>query len=272
MVWPELRKSYLLLSILKTLAIIGSNGMLGSNLVRYFRRYFQVIAIHKENYDSHMGKSFDILINANGNSKRFWANKNPQEDFIASTTSVYKSIFDFSSDLYIYISSPDVYENHTGPEYTKETREIDPENLKPYGFNKYLSELIVKKYKKKFLILRCSMILGAGLKKGPFYDITRNNPLFATSETRLQLITTQAIAEIIKSLLGKHILNTTLNVGGMGTFAFTKINEYFDKDIHISPDAEKQIYEMNIEKIKHLYPFLKTSKEYLRDFLKERVL
>lgn len=268
MVWSELRKSYFLLNILKTLAVIGSNGLLGSDLVRYFGENFQVTSIHKENYQTHLGKSFDILINANGNSKRFWANKNPQDDFLASTVSVYQSIFDFPSDTYIYISSPDVYEDHASTNSTKENQEIDPRNLKPYGFNKYLAELIVKKYKEKFIILRCSMMLGANLKKGPFYDVAHNNPLFVTSESRLQLITTHALFEIIKSLLAKRTLNVVLNVGGMGTFAFTKINQYFNSNIHVSHDAERQIYEMSVEKIKHLYPTLKTSEDYLKDFLK----
>lgn len=243
--------------------------MLGSNLVQYFRENFQITAIHKDNYNTNIGKSFDILINANGNSKRFWANQHPQDDFIASTVSVYKNIFDFSADLYIYISSPDVYENHTGPEYTKENEEINPKNLEIYGFHKYLAETIVKQHKKKFLILRCSMILGANLKKGPFCDIINDNPIFVTHQTRLQLITTHAIAEIIKSLLDKHVLNNILNVGGMGTFAFTKIKEYFDKNIHLSPEAETQIYEMNIEKVRELYVSLKTSEEYLQEFLKD---
>ena len=243
--------------------------MLGSDLILYFRKNFQVIAINKDNYHNHTGKFFDILINANGNSKRFWANQNPEDDFFASTVSVYQSIFDFPCDMYIYISSPDVYENHTGPKYTKENEEINPENLEFYGFHKYLAELIVKQHKKNFLILRSSMILGKNLKKGPFYDIVHNNPLFVTSETRLQLITTHAIAEIIKNLLDKHVLNNILNVGGTGAFAFTKINEYFDKNIHVSPEAETQIYEMSVKKVKHLYPSLKTSEEYLRDFLKD---
>ena len=243
--------------------------MLGSSLVRYFSEYLQVTAIHKGNYDSNIGKTFDILLNANGNSKRFWANKNPQDDFLASTVSVYQSIFDFSCERYIYISSPDVYEDHASPDYTKENQEIDPRNLQPYGFNKYLAELIVKKYRKKYLILRSSMMLGADLKKGPFYDIVHSNPLFVTSETRLQLISTHALAEIVKTLLEKQVLNAVLNVGGIGTFAFAKIKNYFNKNIHMSPNAEKQIYEMSVEKIKRLYPALKTSEEYLRDFLKD---
>lgn len=241
--------------------------MLGSDLIRYLRRKFRVTPIHKENYQACVGKSFDIIINANGNSKRFWANQNPLNDFIASTVSVYQSIFDFYSDIYIYISSPDVYEDHTGPEHTKEIMEINPKNLKPYGLHKYLSELIVKKYKEKFLILRSSMILGTNVQKGPIYDAIHNHSLFITLNSRLQLITTRAIAEIIETLLENSVTGDTINIGGVETFAFAKIREYINRQVQISPKAETQIYEINVKKIKRLYPDLKTSEEYLQEFL-----
>lgn len=243
--------------------------MLGSDLVRYLCTKFNVTPIHKENYHTYINRSFDIIINANGNSKRFWANKNPHDDFIASTLSVNKSIFDFTCDMYIYFSSPDVYENPTKPNYTKEDTIIDQKNLQPYGFHKYLGELIVRKYKEKFFILRPSMILGSNLKKGPFYDIIHNNPLYITLKTRLQLITARAIAEIIETLLRNSVTNTTINIGGKGIFDFKKISKYTDRKIQISPKAETQIYEMNVEKIKSLYPDLKTAEEYLQEFLND---
>lgn len=246
--------------------------MLGSDLVRYLKKEFIITSINRNNYQTYIGKSFDIVINANGNSKRFWANQNPQDDFIASTVSVYNSIFDFPCNIYIYISSPDIYENHAGPEDTREEEEIKPENLSIYGFHKYLSELIVKRYKKRFLILRSSMMLGKNLKKGPFYDLAKNNPLFISLDSKLQLITTQAIAEIIKTLLDKMVTKAVLNIGGIGIFSCTKIVEFTDKKIQVSPDGETQIYEMNVNKLKNLYPDLKTSEEYLREFLKSYVI
>lgn len=255
---------------MKTLAIIGSNGMIGSDLVRYLRKSFQVVPINKKNYSSIVGNRFDIVINANGNSKRFWANQNPLDDFFASTVSVMKSIFDFPCKLYIYISSSDVYENHTEPAYTKESRKINQVNLQAYGLHKFLGEIIVKKYKEKFLILRLSMVLGTNLKKGPIYDITQNNPLHITLESQLQFITTRAISEIIMILLENYVTSETLNIGGKGSLAFTKIGEYYDREIKILKGAETQVYEMNVDKIKRLYPSLKTSKEYLQEFMKEK--
>lgn len=252
---------------MKTLAIIGSDGMMGSDLVRYLSKNFQIVTINKENYNSYVGKMFDIVINANGNSKRFWANQNPVDDFFASTVSVMKSVFDFPCKLYSYISSADVYENHRNPAHTKENIEINPANLQAYGLHKFLSELIIKKYKEKFLILRLSMVLGTNLKKGPLYDITHNNPLYITLNTQLQLITTRALSEIVEIFLENKLANEIINIGGTGTFSFTEIHKYFDQEIKISPQAEKQIYHMDIEKLKKFYPTLKTSEEYLKEFL-----
>jgi len=250
------------------IGILGSNGLLGSDLVKHLGKTHKTDSITRENYEEKKNTHYKVLINANGNSKRFWANQNPQDDFLASTVSVYKSVFDFSSDVYIYISSPDVYTNHTHPQYTKEDATINPEELSSYGFHKYLAELIVKKYKEKFVVLRCAMILGTHVKKGPFHDIVNGKPLFINQQSKIQLITTRAVAEIIEIILQNGLTATTLNIGGEGTFAFTKIAKYFNQDIQIQPSAETQIYETNVTEIKKLYKNLKTSEEYLEDFVK----
>lgn len=251
------------------IGILGGKGLLGSDLVRFLNTKFKIDSITRENYQEKKGTYYWVLINANGNTKRFWANQKPVDDFLASTVSVYQSIFDFPSSLYIYISSADVYENHTNPKYTSETKRIDPANLQPYGLNKYLAELIVKKYKQNFLILRHSMILGSNLKKGPLFDILHNKPLFITLKSKLQLITTHAVAEIIEILINNFSKSETINIGGKGSFSFTKIQKYFDRKIKILPEAETQIYEMNIRKLRYKYPNLKTSKEYLKEFIED---
>lgn len=253
------------------IGILGGGGLLGSDLVFYLKKKFIVDAITRENYKEKKGSHYKFFINANGNSKRFWANQNPMDDFLASTVSVYKSIFDFPSDFYMYISSPDVYENHSSTKYTREEQKINSENLEPYGLNKYLSELIVKKYKEKFLILRCSMILGKNLKKGPLYDIFQVNPLFIKLQSKIQFITTTAIAEIIEALLQKSVICEIVNVGGIGSFSFTNIYKYHKKNIKVSKEAQIQFYEMNVDKLRKLFPTLTTSENYLREFLASRV-
>ena len=244
--------------------------MLGSDLVRYLGAKFRVTPIHKENYFTHVGSTFDIVINANGNSKRFWANSHPVEDFIASTESVYKSVFDFTYDVYVYISSSDVYNNHTRPRYTTEDTPIKPDALSAYGLHKYLSEIIIRKHVKKYLILRSAMILGKNLKKGPLYDVTHNIPLYVTKDSMIQMITTKEIAHIICTLIDTNVTREVLNMGGSGSFLFRELDQYISGLCAYRTDAEKQLYEMNVEKLKKIYP-VKTSQEYLLQFLHEMV-
>ncbi len=270
----------------RTIGILGGKGMLGSDLVEFLGKDFETTAIDKEDYDAHRGASFDALINANGNSRRFWANQHPAEDLIASTVSVEKSMSDFVFGTYVYISSSDVYENHESPQTTREDEVIRSETLSPYGLHKYLAEQIVRDRAPSFFILRSSMILGRQLKKGPFYDMLEKSPLFITAGSRLQAITTAAVAQVITLLLGldppspqlhqgsdgqarlrrTSRRNEVFNMGGKGTFEFKDLAKYASEPVAFREDAERQIYEMNVEKLGARYP-LRSSTEYVEEFL-----
>ncbi len=244
--------------------------MLGSDLVTILKKYFKVVPITKLNYSKCVGKSFDILINANGNSRRYWANQNPVEDFSASTLSVIKSIFDFPCKTYIYVSSINVYASHDDPSRTKESSIIGIDKLDSYGLHKYLSEQLIKKYCPIFLILRPSSILGTNLKKGPIYDIISHKPVLVTQDSRLQFITALEIANIIQALLKKGIHNQIINIGGIGSCKFSNLSKLLHS-VEFSKDAVRQTYEMNIKKLKRVFPRLKTSKKYLDEFLTSRI-
>lgn len=251
---------------MKTLAIIGGNGMLGSDLVKYLSQSFLVTSISKKNYSQFINHSFDTVVNANGNSRRFWAIKNPLEDFTASTISVYKSLFDFKFETYIYISSSDVYVNHSSRTYTFEDQIQDSSKLSSYGLHKYLSEKIVESHCKSYVILRAAMLLGQNLKKGPIFDILNNKSLYISESSRLQMITTKEIANVITFLVNEKIINTIFNMGGKSTVDFKKMKTYFSAPISFADGAEKQVYEMNVSKLNKLFP-LKSSEEYLQEFI-----
>jgi nucleoside-diphosphate-sugar epimerase len=251
-----------------TVAILGANGLLGSDLVKYLRRSFKIQRITRENYQEKIRARYDVLINANGNSKRYWANQNVLKDFEASTFSVYKTLFDFKFNKYIYISSSDVYPDHSGPSTTKEKQKIDSDSLSPYGLHKYLSEKIVANNTNDYLVLRSCMILGQNLNKGPIFDIIQKQDLFITLETRLQMIHTREIANIIAFLIRKDIKREVYNMGGRGVFNFGLIRDYTKREINISENAKTQFYEMDVEKLNSLHP-LKTSKEYFDEYIKE---
>lgn len=250
---------------MKKLAIIGANGMLGTDLMTHLSPFFSITGITKENYQSFVDKKFDIVINANGNSKRFWANTHPQEDFNLSTISVYKSLFDFHTEMYIYISSSDIYKDHTSIKTTKESQYIEPSDLSSYGLHKYMSELLVKKYSKQYMILRCCLVLGSKLKKGPLYDMLEKQPLYIAKESTLQMITTKAIADSLSFLLKEKIRDKTYNIGGKGIVSFTQIEKFVSFPVVFSKKAEKQQYEMDVSELNAVYP-LERSITYLQEF------
>lgn len=253
----------------KSLAVLGANGLVGHDLASYLGKKFDVTSITRENYKNQKGKKFDVFINANGNSSRFWALQNIYEDFEVSTESVYKSLFDFKFGKYIYVSSVDVYAKTESLEETSENSAIDVKNLNAYGLHKYLSEQIIKNATEDNIILRLSMVVGKNLKKGPFFDIINNRPLFLTPDSKLQIITTFAVSEVIDILINKKTKNKIYNIGGDGSIDFDKIGKYFKVSVKWSVDALKQHYEMDVSKLKTWYK-LKTSEDYLKDWINEQ--
>ena len=263
----------------KTIAVLGGRGMLGLDLVEFLNDYYKVTVIDKNNYEQHKGKSFDVLINANGNSRRFWANQNPFLDFEASTISVYKSLFDFKFKKYIYISSMYLYENYRGPwdevkispKKSFEDKELNVKKISPYSLHKYLSEQMVKRYASDYLIMRCSMMIGPHAKKGPLFDILTHHPLFITLSSKIQMITTEEVAKALHILISKNKKNEIYNIGGKGKFPFAKVEKYFSvlgvKKITVSQDAKEQNFEEDVSKLNKIFK-LKTSEEYLTDFVK----
>ena len=71
------------------IGIIGGNGFVGSAFVRHCQRVgLAHVVIDRENYAAMVGRKWDVLVNANGNSKKFLASEKPLEEFDASVRSV----------------------------------------------------------------------------------------------------------------------------------------------------------------------------------------
>ena len=51
------------------------------------------------------GMHFDAIVNANGNSKKYLAEQDPQLDYEMSVESVSRSLADFRFETYVFISS-----------------------------------------------------------------------------------------------------------------------------------------------------------------------
>ena len=235
------------------IGILGADGFLGKALCKQFP---DAVPVTRNSYMFYKGNSFDIFINANGNSKKYWAEGDPFDDFEASVVSVYETFYDFKIKQYVYISSVDA---------------IDP-NASYYGFHKTLAEQIVKKNSNDCMILRCCALIGQGMKKGVVQDIIDEKPLWVTGESLFQFTSIADVAESVDKIFLNDIHNETINVGGWGTIRVNEIAKYFDVGFTERKDATTYICNYgNTERLNQIVPVVKTSWQHIKEFANERM-
>ncbi len=253
------------------IGIIGGNGFVGSGIRKALElEQHECTIISRDNYQSLIGQSFDVLINANGNSKKYLAASSPKEEFQASVTSVQHPLLDFSYNLFVHCSSVDVYANHEDTSLNTEETVIDVSALSFYGVHKYLAELLVRKYAKRWIILRFGGFVGEGLKKNSIYDMLNNVPLRVHVDSKYQYLPTQAAGETISALLKRNIQNEVFNVCGDGVISLNEIKNlvtgYELAYSGVEPNPER--YEVNINKIKSIVP-IPLTRDSVTKFVRE---
>ncbi len=249
--------------------ILGSKGFLGTTIFNGFQDQEKIAGIDRENYNQWLSKPCEVFINANGNSKKYLAEKNPVADFDLSVKSTIRSIFDFPSDLYLYISTVDVYSHFTDDTQTREDAHIQNNLQSFYGFHKWLSEqYVINRSRKHWLIIRLGGLVGPGLTKGPVYDVIHDVPLKVHPDSRYQYVHTNHVVKAIKTILDKGITNEIINICGTGTISLKRIYEWLGKDVQDGYGKEIQHYEINNSKINAMFNVPSTT-DSVKMFLKE---
>lgn len=178
-----------------SILILGSNGFIGSHLVDHFLNsgltvsgcdvtdsINPAIAFYKLNkeysaLDNIINvQRFDYCINAAGNGNLNQSISDPEFDFNANTQftfQILEKLRVFSPECkYLHISSAAVYGNPQSLPVA-ENSIINP--ISPYGWHKYLSELLCKEYHTLYgirsAIIRPFSVYGPGLKKQIFWDV-----------------------------------------------------------------------------------------------------
>lgn len=202
---------------MKTLAVIGANGFVGSAFVRQGGAAgFEVASITRENYASFVGHSFDVVVDAAANSKKYLADADPKEDFRLSVEHRLNTLMDFRAGTHLHVSSVDVYDDLTTPETTREDRSIDVSKTSRYGFHKLLAEEMVRHYASDWLIVRLAGMVGPGLRKNPVFDILNGLPLRIHPDSQYQFMVTDEAARISLALLERGSRKEVVNVCGKG--------------------------------------------------------
>ena len=156
-------------SNMRTCLIIGGRGFVGSAIASAASEAGWVVSIARSpDLQLLPWAKFDLIINANGNAKKYLANQNPHADFEASLRSVALSLNDFQCQKYIYISTVDVYEDTTSELTTLESAQINLMNLDTYGFHKRLAELVVMRKARAGIYSGLDRWWGQGWLKGQY--------------------------------------------------------------------------------------------------------
>jgi nucleoside-diphosphate-sugar epimerase len=198
--------------------ILGGEGFVGSAYPRLFEKLglpHQVLT--RANYDSFVGQTCDVFINANGNSKKFMADRDPKWEFDASVRSVVATLTDFKAGAYIHLSTGDVYPDQTSPEVTREDQPIDPKKQSRYGLHKHVAEHMVRATQPRHIIMRMGGFVGPGMKKNAIFDMLNDAPVWLTPDSELQFISTDTAARLVWGIFELGAFGETVNLGSRGT-------------------------------------------------------
>lgn len=240
--------------------IVGGNGFVGSAFVRQCRqRGLEYRIVTRSKFEEVRGSSCELLINANGNSKKYMADREPLWEFDASVRSVHQYLTEVHAGKYIQLSSCDVYPDCSKPDVSREHLPVDVARQSAYGFHKYLAELCVQHFAESWLIFRMGGFVGPGLKKNAVYDILHGGPLWLDEESELQFISTDAAANIILDLALSERTNEIFNLCGDGTVRLRDIVKVCGCSIEKKQDAPKVRYEVAIDKLRSVHPVEKST-------------
>ena len=260
---------------LKSCLVLGGKGFVGSAFVAEAqRRGYQTTVVDQDDYAAAVGTTCDLLINANGNSKKFLATHDPKLDFDLSVRSVARSLKDFKAGRYVFLSSMDVYFPHVRvPEENAESLPLDVAQQSPYGFHKALAEQLVRYYAQDWLIFRMAGFVGRGLWKNSIHDLLTGQPLRVHPDSSYQYLNTAALAAIVLELAGQpDVQREVFNIAGEGLVSLREVAGWIP-GCQLAPAWDAlplERYEVNTAKLRRrtaLPPTRAAVREFVQDWL-----
>ena len=244
--------------------IQGGNGFLGSALLRYLKyNGINHQNITRTNYKKFLEKKCDIFINCSTNSKKYFAEKFPEKDFVETTMNVLNSINNFNFKKYILISSADVYgtTNIRNSSENIKLNRLNHDNF--YALNKIIAEQIVLNFGKPYIIFRLGGLIGKNLKKNFIFDLIKEKPLRFKINSKFEFINTDDVANIIFNIINqKKYFNQIFNLSGDGQMSIKEIVDLFSrnkkKKIIFHKNKKLINYKINTNKIESIIKLPKT--------------
>ena len=237
------------------IAVIGGHGFIGNALATYLSGAGHMCSRIGRSDPLPEGPVY-VLLDCNGEGRRFWANENPEENYVRSVASVEARLNAVSCDVYLYLSTVDVYGEGRGAlEFSRENAEIDIDAIDTYARHKVMAEKMVLDHAAWPLVIRCATLIGPGLRKNPVFDLLNDQPLRMTEESTLSLLHTSTLGRAIEVLLASGDRGT-FNVAASAPIGIPALKKMIaDKrgiDPAAFPEHEEKIttrYDVNVDKL-----------------------
>lgn len=250
--------------------VLGGSGFVGSAIAaEAARRGWQTTAASSKTACEAIGQTYDLLINANGNARKYLAAQDPALDFDLSVRTVARSLHEIRAARYVYLSSSEVYRDSSNPAASREDAPPEWESLSPYGFHKRLAETLVRRYAPHWTILRLSGLVGPSLRKNAVFDLLTGAPWRLSPDSEFQFLDTRFLARLLFDLLDRpDSVGGVFNVAGRGVISLRQAAAWTGA----TPPANAALpvirCEINIERISALFPMPSTA-ETVRAFIAE---
>lgn len=257
-------------------AIIGSAGFVGGYLSGHFRGAgAEVIAV--ERLTPLPEEELDVVIDCNGDARRFWVNENPIDGFKVSVQSVAERLARLKTAKYVYLSSIDVYGTRTGDrEASQEKASLSLDGLDSYGFYKLLAERLVEFHAADALILRLGTLIGPGLRKNPVFDAVNGDLIRQTPDSTLSLMSLEVLAKVLDTLLetgADGVYNITAEASVSVADMLEMVSEALGKDADaftFDSDLSHTDYDISVAKISRVAT-MPNSKTILKQYLSREI-
>ena len=126
---------------------------IGSGLGQYlYENMSNTVGMNRKNFEKRLKGEYNTIVHC-----AFNTNSENIEQFLYDNVILTRKLCDTLHKKYIYISSIDVYQDRHNE----------------YNTAKKMAEIMVQKYSKNYLIIRCSAILGETMRENSFLKIYR---------------------------------------------------------------------------------------------------
>ncbi|PMH10119.1 NAD(P)-dependent oxidoreductase [Vibrio splendidus] len=215
-------------------ALVGFTGFVGSNLVK--QASYSSLA-NSKNISDLYGKSFDELVIAAGDARKWFANQNP-EHYKSHLDSLFNDLTKIRAKKVVLFSTVDVYD-----EQASSDEDVQCVSHEPYGKYRFYLEEKISAHFENVIVIRLPGLFGQGLKKNIIYDLIVGKDISGFNpNSKFQWFCLDNLTDILEYVAKKNIkvLNVAVEPISVKEL-FTYLNVNTDE---LDINAKKIVYDI----------------------------